>query len=120
MLDLHHSSATYIRKKLAERFDGRTVVLTHHMPHPACTPPIYAESTGNYLFACGKEAFDDILHSPMAADLWVCGHTHHAFDIQVGRSRIVCNPHGYQREYGRNGYRWNLVIDTNDLGRQDR
>ena len=118
MLDLHRSNATYIRQKLAEKFDGRTVVLTHHMPHPACTPPVYADARGNYLFACGKHAFHDTLHSPRAPDLWICGHTHHAFDIRVGRSRIVCNPHGYGYEQGRNGFRWNWVINTDDLGEQ--
>src|SRR5690606_34510270 len=120
MLDLHHSGASYIRRKLSETFDGSTIVLTHHMPHPACTPPIYASATGNYLFACGQEAFEDILHSEFAPDLWICGHTHHAFDIRVGRSRIVCNPHGYRWEQGRNGFRWDLVIDTEDIGEPEQ
>ncbi|WP_235909068.1 MULTISPECIES: metallophosphoesterase [Brucella] len=112
MLDLHLSDAAYIRQKLAEPFDGRTVVLTHHMPHPDCTPPVYANSIGNYLFASGSNAFDDILHSERAPDLWICGHTHHAFDVFVGRSRIICNPFGYKWEQGLNGFRWDLVIST--------
>src|SRR5690606_22539701 len=116
MLNLHRSNATYIRQKLSETFDGRTIVLTHHMPHPECTPPIYANAPGNYLFACGADAFDDILHSELAPDLWICGHTHYAFDIQVGRSRIICNPHGYGWEQRRNGFRWDWVIDTDDIG----
>jgi len=116
MLAFHQSSAAYIRQKLAGKFDGRTVVLTHHMPHPACTPPVYADARGNYLFACGAGAFDDVLHSKFAPDLWIGGHTHHAFDIRVGRSRIVCNPYGYGYEQGRNGFRWNWVINTDDLG----
>src|SRR5690606_38816741 len=116
MLNLHRSNAAYIRQKLSGPFDGRTIVLTHHMPHPECTPPIYANATGNYLFACSQESFEDILHSEFAPDLWICGHTHHAFDIRVGRSRIICNPHGYGWEQGRNGFRWNWVIDTDDIG----
>lgn len=110
MLDLHCSDAAYLRQKLAEPFDGRTVVLTHHMPHPDCTPPIYAGQDANFLFACGTEAFNNILHSEQAPDLWVCGHTHHAFDGQIGQSRVVCNPYGYRWEQGRNGFRWDLVI----------
>lgn len=120
MLNLHHTNATYIRQKLGEKFDGPTIVLTHHLPHPACTPPIYANAPGNYLFACSQEAFEDILHSEFAPDLWICGHTHQAFDIRVGRSRIVCNPHGYRWEQGRNGFRWDVVIDTDDIGGQDQ
>lgn len=110
MLDLHRSDAAYLRQKLAEPFDGRTVVLTHHMPHPDCTPPAYAGHGANFLFACGTEAFNDILHSEQAPDLWICGHTHHAFDVQIGQSRIVCNPYGYRWEQGRNGFRWDWVI----------
>lgn len=95
MLDPHRSDAAYIRKKLAEPFDGRTVVLTHHMPHPDCTPPAYAGQDANYLFAGGAEAHGDILHSEQAPDLWICGQTHHAFDIQIGQIRVVCNPYDY-------------------------
>ncbi|MDH7790190.1 metallophosphoesterase [Ochrobactrum sp. AN78] len=112
MLDLHRSDAAYIRKKLAEPFYGPTVVLTHHMPHPDCTPPAYAGQDANFLFACGPNAFEDILHSEQAPDLWICGHTHHAFDVQIGQSRIVCNPYGYRWEQGKNGFTWDLVIET--------
>jgi hypothetical protein len=28
--------------------------------------------------------------------LWTHGHTHHAFDYQIGDTRIVCNPRGYE------------------------
>ncbi|WP_010658456.1 metallophosphoesterase [Brucella anthropi] len=66
MLDLHRSDAAYIRKKMAEPINGRTVVLTHHMPHPDCTPPAYAGQDLNYLFACGAEAFGGILNSDQA------------------------------------------------------
>lgn len=112
MLELHLSDAAYIRQRLAEPFNGSTVVLTHHMPHPDCTPPVYANSLGNYLFASGSDAFDDLLHSEGAPDLWFCGHTHHAFDVQIGRSRILCNPFGYRWEQRLNGFRWDLVIET--------
>lgn len=112
MLELHRFDATYIREKLAEPFDGRTVVLTHHMPHPDCTPSVYAGLGTTYLFACGAEAFGDILFSERAPDLWICGHTHHAFDIQIGGSRIVCNPYGYAWEHGRNAFRWDLIVNT--------
>lgn len=110
MLNLHRSDAAYIRQKLSESFDGPTVVLTHHMPHPDCTPPVYTGQEANFLFASGSEAFNDILHSEQAPDLWICGHTHHAFDVQIGQSRIVCNPYGYKWEQGRNGFRWDRVI----------
>lgn len=116
MLKLHRSDAAYIRKKLAERFGGRTVVITrHHMPHPDCTPPASAGQDANLLFACGAEVFNDILHSEEAPDIWICGHTHRAFDVQIGQSRIVYNSYGYKWEQGRNGSRCDLVITTEDI-----
>lgn len=112
MLNLHNSNADYIERKLSKPFDGSTVVLTHHMPHPDCTPAAYAGMKANYLFACGEEAFDEILHAEIAPDLWICGHTHHAFDTKIGRTRIVCNPYGYKWEQGRNGFRWDFVTNV--------
>jgi len=117
MLNLHHSNADYIRRKLSEPFNGGKVIVTHHMPHPDCTPPAYAGMKANFLFACDEAAFDEILHSDNAPNLWICGDTHHAFDIRSGRSRIICNPYGYQFEHGRNEFKWDLVIDTNAIVR---
>lgn len=117
MLGFHHLTRGYIERQLAIPFAGKTVVVTHHLPHPDCTPAAYRGWETNYLFACGKEAFGEILNSETAPALWVCGHTHHASDLHVGRTRIVCNPHGYVRVRSEweNGFRGNLVIDTEDL-----
>lgn len=112
MLNLDHSSVDYIRRKLSEPFNGSTVVVTHHMPHPECTPPAYAGMKANYLFSSSDDAFGHLLHSDTAPELWICGHTHHAFDIRIGRTRVVCNPYGYKSEQGRNGFQWKLVIEA--------
>ena len=34
MIDLFRKDSAYIREQLMQPFDGKTVVLTHHMPHP--------------------------------------------------------------------------------------
>ncbi len=115
MIDLFRKDSAYIREQLMQPFDGKTVVLTHHMPHPDCTPEIYKNNKHNYLFASSEKPFGELLYSDMAPDLWICGHTHEAFDIEVGHTRIVCNPHGYDHEYGRNGFRWGFVVETDDL-----
>lgn len=117
MLGFHGLTRGYIERQLAIPFAGKTVVVTHHLPHPDCTPAVYRGMETNHLFACSREAFEDVLNSEVAPALWVCGHTHHASDLHVGRTRIVCNPHGYVRVRSewRNGFRGNLVIDTEDL-----
>jgi len=115
MLELHRSNAEYIRRELAKPFDGKTVVVSHHLPHPDCTPEIYRGAEANYLFASSAEAFGDIFESEHAPDLWICGHTHHAIDIRIGRTRVVCNPLGYWWEQrSGNGFKGDLVVDLKE------
>jgi predicted phosphodiesterase len=117
MIGCHRSTCAFVERQLTIPFDGKTVIVTHHLPHPDCTPLFYQGRETNYLFACGKEAFEHILSSDAAPPLWICGHTHHPSDVHIGRTRIVCNPMGYLGipSERANGFRWDLVIDTEDL-----
>lgn len=117
MIGYHRLTHGFIERQLAIPFGGQTVVVTHHLPHPDCPPAFYRDRETNYLFACGKDAFEDILNSGAAPCLWICGHTHHPSDIQIGGTRIVCNPMGYRSIPSElhNGFDWNLVIDTETL-----
>ncbi|MER8911424.1 metallophosphoesterase family protein [Mesorhizobium sp. M0854] len=117
MLGFHLLTRGVIERQLAIPFEGKTVVITHHLPHPDCTPAAYLGRETNYLFACSKEAFGGILDSAAAPPLWICGHTHYPSDVRVGRTRIVCNPMGYLRVASErdNGFQWDLVIDTENL-----
>lgn len=116
MIELCRRDTQYLREQLSKPFDGQTVVISHHMPHPDCTPEIYKNDPHNYLFACSENAFEDILNDEaLAPDLWICGHTHTAFDIEIGHTRIVCNPHGYPSEYEFNGFVWDKVVDLDEL-----
>lgn len=120
MLGLNILTAGFIERELSIPFDGKKIVISHHLPHPDCTPEFYRagrHSDANYLFANSAQLFGDILNSDVAPALWVCGHTHHPADVTVGRTRIVCNPRGYLAfpNERNNGFRWDLVIDTEDL-----
>ena len=44
--------------------------------------------------------------------LWVHGHTHDSCDYQVGVTRVVCNPRGYEDENKR--FDPELVVTVND------
>jgi predicted phosphodiesterase len=117
MVNMHRETVDFLRRELATPFPGKTVVVTHHLPHPAATPAIYRGANANFLFASSERAFGDVFESDEAPVLWVCGHTHHPSDVVVGRTRIVCNPRGYQSipNERENGFRWDLVIDTETL-----
>ena len=120
MLGLNILTVGFIERELSIPFDGKKVVITHHLPHPDCTPEFYRgdrRSDANHLFANSEIPFGDILRSDAAPALWVCGHTHHPVDVRVGRTRIICNPRGYLAfpHERNNGFSWDLVIDMEDL-----
>ena len=67
------------------------VLVTHHLPHPRSIHPKYAESNLNRFF------LGDIggLIQNRQPKLVIHGHTHESIDYRIGKSRVVCNPHGY-------------------------
>lgn len=91
-LNRHEYSRDWLQRELAKPFDGKTVVVTHHGPHPLSVHPRYA---GDTLSAAFVSDLSDILTSPHAPDLWIHGHVHDGFDYTVGRTRVVASPAGY-------------------------
>ncbi|HRD76005.1 MAG TPA: metallophosphoesterase [Hyphomicrobiaceae bacterium] len=92
--ELHLLSRAYLEAELGERHTGPTVVVTHHLPHPGSIHRAYAGHAVNPAFATDLSE----LIARTEPELWVHGHTHASADHRVGRTRIVCNPHGYRRE----------------------
>jgi Icc-related predicted phosphoesterase len=88
-LHIHRQSRVWLEKKLDEHFDGPTVVVTHHAPHPGSIHPRYAGVLVNAAFV------SDLTPLVERADLWIHGHVHDSFDYAVGRTRVVANPRGY-------------------------
>lgn len=87
---IHRRHRSWLRRKLAEHFDGPTVVVTHHAPHRNSLAPKYAEEWSSAAFV--TELRDEFFDVPA---LWAHGHTHTSFNYQVGNCRVVCNPRGY-------------------------
>jgi predicted phosphodiesterase len=83
----------WLERRLAESFDGPTVVITHHAPARASIHPRFAGSLLNACFVSDLERLMDAKRVP----LWVHGHTHDSFDYRVNGTRVVCNPRGYAR-----------------------
>lgn len=85
----HLEDRNWLQAKLAEPFDGRTVVVTHMAPSGRSIPERYR---GQPLSA----AFASDLESLVAkVDIWVHGHIHDSMDYRIGDARVVCNPLGY-------------------------
>jgi Icc-related predicted phosphoesterase len=92
-VDLHIESLAWLTQKLDEPFDGKTVVVTHHAPHPDSIHPRFAGSLLNAAFITDLTP----LIRKSQADLWIHGHVHDSFDYRLGKTRIIANPRGYAR-----------------------
>ncbi len=88
---LFERSAAWLEAQLEQRFDGPTVVVTHHAPSPRSIHPRFA---GSLLNGCFVSDLERLMGAERVA-LWVHGHTHDSFDYTVRGTRVLCNPRGY-------------------------
>jgi len=88
-LERHEIAQAWLETELAKPFEGKTVVVSHHAPHPLSVHPRYI---GNQLNAAFVSDLSDLMPG---VDLWLHGHVHDSFDYQVGHCRVVANPSGY-------------------------
>ena len=91
---LHSRSRLFLQSALQAEHAGPAVVITHHAPHPRSVHPKYAN---DLLSAAYVSDLEDLIVAA-APELWVHGHVHTSFDYAVGRTRVLCNPHGYGGE----------------------
>ncbi|ANB72635.1 hypothetical protein AYM40_09840 [Paraburkholderia phytofirmans OLGA172] len=92
----HVTSRTWLESRLSAPFDGRTVVVTHHAPHPRSVPSEYSDDVLSACFA------SDLTPLVEKADVWIHGHIHRSADYRVDRCRVICNPRGYPTRHSTN------------------
>jgi Icc-related predicted phosphoesterase len=90
-VDLHRDAIAFLQARLEEPFAGRTVVITHHAPHPGSVHPRWTGDLVNAAFV------SDLSRLMGKSALWFHGHTHDSFDFRVRGTRVVANPMGYRR-----------------------
>lgn len=117
-LQLHTVSRKWLARELArarrETPDVPVLVVTHHAPTPEAIPPQYRGGLLSAAFA--SDLVDEIAGGELqGAALWVCGHTHHCFQQQVGRTLVMASQRGYVgHETGADNY-LPAIIDLEDL-----
>lgn len=90
---MHMESRRFIETAL-KAHPITTVVVTHHLPHAGSIPSMFK---GDLLNAAYVSDLTEVIEAGRPA-LWVHGHTHNSCDYQVGNTRVVCNPRGYEDE----------------------
>lgn len=92
VLTAHRNARAWLATALAQPWDGKTVVITHHLPSESCIPPEWINFRDTPAYASN---LNSLIGSDIAPDLWVFGHTHANQDRILGDTRFVCNPRGY-------------------------
>lgn len=88
-IDLFRCSLSWLKQKLDAPFNGKTVVVTHHLPSYDSVAMRFA---GDLLSACFASRLDYLFGK---MDIWIHGHTHDSFDYIKDGTRVICNPRGY-------------------------
>lgn len=105
----HERSVDYLNLVLADTVykDKKKVVVTH------CSPSYMSEDREMH------NIISPFWHSDLSElildrepDLWVHGHTHSSKDYFLGKTRIVCNPFGYQGYATNKKFNPNLIIEV--------
>ncbi|HRO15622.1 MAG TPA: DUF3418 domain-containing protein, partial [Paracoccus sp. (in: a-proteobacteria)] len=93
LVAMHRDHLNWLEKQLAEDFDGPTIVVTHHCPHPSAAGPADLVSA-----AFASDLSETIQRFQPAA--WLFGHTHRPLSAQVGRTLVHNVSLGYPDEAG--------------------
>lgn len=113
----HEHARGWLATEIAKPFSGKTVVATHHAPHPFSVHSRYLGDALNGAFA------SDLTELMSDVDVWVHGHVHDSFEYSVKDCRVFANPRGYPMNLGtansteelvfeNSSFRGNLVIDV--------
>jgi len=93
---LHQESCEYIKKTLQKNQDRKVVVVTHMAPSVKSVAEEYNHDV--LINPAYYSNLEGLIESNPQIKYWCHGHTHTKFDYQVGSTRVLCNPRGY------NGY----------------
>lgn len=113
--DTERLSAFHVQNKLFEKAYGflhsklhsdnqNQIVVTHFAPSRGS---VASQFRGDPITPYFVNDLDELVtEKPL---IWAHGHTHTAFDYQVGPSRVICNPSGYRGEGSR--FNPNLIVE---------
>ena len=107
----HDMAIEFLVEELSKPFKGKTIVMTHHCPHPKSIHEKYSNDKLNPAFASD---LSNIIEK-MEPQYWIHGHTHSSFDYKIFNTRVICNPLGYGVDSDRSenpNFIKDLVIDV--------
>jgi predicted phosphodiesterase len=120
LLEMHHKSRAWLKSKIDERFNGQTVVVTHHAP--SYQSLIHANDVKDYELdqIIKGNRRPDYAHERIASyasdledlvskvDCWLHGHIHEQMMYNIGKCLVVTNPRGYIRGPQKSNFWWHM------------
>lgn len=91
---MHFETKKVIDEVLSQPFDGPSVVVSHHAPSMRSVASRWREDAGSPGYASDLDGMIERLKP----DLWIHGHLHEAADYEIGRTRVLSNPKGFNDE----------------------
>jgi len=89
---LHQEARKFLSETLKQKFEGNTVVVTHHVPTMVNYPVKYAGSPLNMAFATELKS----LIEEMRPYYWIHGHSHtYTQAYNIGKTTMLTNQMGY-------------------------
>lgn len=104
---LHNQSLKWLKTELKKEFNGKTIIITHHLPSYLSSHKKYKNSPINPCFYSNL----DYIIKKFKPDLWIHGHTHESFDYILDNTRIICNPRGYKNMEENKKFNPSLIIE---------
>jgi len=103
---IHQVSRNWLNESLLTSEKTKNIVITHHAP---CLQSVSEEYKSHPVTAAYASNMQDFIlyHQP---DFWIHGHIHTPSRYNIGKTEVICNPHGYIDE-PYNGFDKELIIE---------
>lgn len=99
-VSLHEGAVSSMERLIVLHEQQPVVVVTHHAPCPRSVSDGFVDNPVSAAYASDMTGFIEAFRP----EVWIHGHTHESFAYEVGSTRVICNPRGYES-------RANLLFD---------
>lgn len=107
MLEWGTLDKEFFELQLHKHRNDNVVCISHNFPHKRSLDKQFKNSSLNIFFGNHWEK----LIKKYNPKLWIHGHTHTSFDYITGKTRVVCNPFGYQSYQENTKFKFDKIIE---------
>ena len=101
--EIHKTTRDFFQKELSQKFDGKTIVLSHFSPLKDSTMEEFEKSPTHPSYASDQS---DVV-TKYKPEMWLFAHIHGFFEKNIHGTKFACNPRGY--DYEDTGFKWNYI-----------